>query len=92
VAAVVSGAQLRAFFFPQHGALLPRPYSIVAAIGIALGALAAQSAPVTRLEWALYDLTLRRLAANQPPAPGIVVVAIDEPSFAEIGMPWPWPR
>ena len=26
------------------------------------------------------------------PSEGIVVVAIDEPSFAEIGKQWPWPR
>ncbi|MFD1702033.1 CHASE2 domain-containing protein [Methylopila henanensis] len=30
--------------------------------------------------------------APPPPAPDIVVVAIDEPSFAEIGQRWPWPR
>ncbi|OWJ64699.1 adenylate/guanylate cyclase domain-containing protein [Inquilinus limosus] len=28
----------------------------------------------------------------QPAAHGAVVVAIDEPSFAEIGRQWPWPR
>jgi adenylate cyclase len=26
------------------------------------------------------------------PAPEIVIVAIDEPSFAEISKQWPWPR
>ncbi|GLK81282.1 CHASE2 domain-containing protein [Methylopila turkensis] len=30
--------------------------------------------------------------APPPPASDIVVVAIDEPSFAEIGQRWPWPR
>ena len=89
---MVGGARLRALLFPQHGALLARPYAIVAALGIALGALASQSWPVTRLEWALYDVSARRAAATEPPAPGIVVIAIDEPSFAEIGIPWPWPR
>ncbi|QLC26034.1 adenylate/guanylate cyclase domain-containing protein [Parasphingopyxis algicola] len=27
-----------------------------------------------------------------PAEPGIVLVAIDEPSFSEIGLQWPWPR
>lgn len=27
-----------------------------------------------------------------PAEPGIVLVAIDEPSFSELGMQWPWPR
>jgi adenylate cyclase len=92
VAAVVAGSRLSALLFPLHGALTVRPYAIVAAIGVVLGAFATQWSPVTRLEWALYDVALKRAAAGQPPAPGIVVVAIDEPSFTEIGMPWPWPR
>lgn len=27
-----------------------------------------------------------------PEAPGVILVAIDEPSFSEIGLQWPWPR
>src|SRR5262249_23075338 len=92
VACVVAGSRLSALFFPPHGALTVLPYAIVAAIGVVLGAFATQWSPVTRLEWALYDIALKRDTAGQPPAPGIVVVAIDEPSFTEIGMPWPWPR
>lgn len=32
------------------------------------------------------------LRGSLPPPAGIVVVAIDEPSFAEISEQWPWPR
>lgn len=35
---------------------------------------------------------MRVATAGSPPAPGIVVVAIDEPTFAEVGLQWPWPR
>jgi adenylate cyclase len=82
---------LRAFFLPERGHLRPGPYGVVAAAGIALGLALVTTGPLQRLEWAAYDAFMRRAAENVP-APGIVVVAIDEPSFAEIGLPWPWPR
>lgn len=85
-------ARLRAFFLPERGVALPRPYLVVAAVGIALGVALALTDIGQRLEWALYDRLLREEASGRAPAPEIVVVAIDEPSFAEIGMPWPWPR
>jgi adenylate cyclase len=88
----VRSNRLWLFFAPERGVLLPRPYAVVAAIGLALGALVALSPPGQKLEWDLYDLYSRRAAANADPAPGIVVVAIDEPSFTEIGLQWPWPR
>ena len=28
----------------------------------------------------------------QPPPPNLLIVGIDEPSFQEFGLPWPWPR
>src|SRR5262245_30897019 len=42
------------------------------------------------LDWRVYDY----LSTLWPPeaAPKPVLVAIDEPSFAEINKPWPWPR
>jgi adenylate cyclase len=83
---------LRAFFVPDRGILLPRPYAVVAALGAALGLGLAMSDPGQRLEWNLYDRFTRSAATNRPPAPDLVVIAIDEPSFAEIGMQWPWPR
>lgn len=85
-------ARLRAFFLPERGVLLRRPYVVVAAAGIAMGALLSLTDPGQRVEWSLYDFYMLRSVRNADPAPGIVVVAIDEPSFAEVGLPWPWPR
>lgn len=39
---------------------------------------------------AIYDQMVTRLVPP-PEAPGVILVAIDEPSLAEFG-PWPWPR
>lgn len=48
--------------------------------------------PAWRLvEGRLYDL-LSTFEPARPAEPGAVIVAIDEPSFAEIGRQWPWPR
>jgi adenylate cyclase len=80
------------FFVPERGVLLPRPYVIVAAVGCALGLALALSGPGQRVEWALYDRFVRSESVDRPPAAGVAVVAIDEPSFTEFGMPWPWPR
>ena len=65
---------------------------VVAAAGILMGTLLAVSEPMQGVEWRLYDVYSRRIARHPDPAPGVVVVAIDEPSFTEIGLPWPWPR
>ena len=65
---------------------------MVAAAGIVLGVALAMTEPGQRVEWNLYDFFMRRAVAGAEPAPGIVVIAIDEPSFTEIGLPWPWPR
>jgi adenylate cyclase len=43
------------------------------------------------LDWRAYDY-LSTLWPPQPPPPKPVLVAIDEPSFADINRPWPWPR
>lgn len=32
------------------------------------------------------------LRGVKPPSEQVVVVAVDEPSFAELGLQWPWPR
>jgi adenylate cyclase len=92
VAPLVGARRLRAFLLPERGVLLPRPYATVAAAGVLLGVLLGFTEPVQRVEWNLYDLYARRLARNREPSPGIVVIAIDEPSFTEVGLPWPWPR
>jgi adenylate cyclase len=43
------------------------------------------------LEARSFDI-LSTLAPLQPAQPGAVIVAIDEPSFAELSERWPWPR
>ena len=40
--------------------------------------------------YALDFLYARR--APQPPPPQLLIVGIDEPSFQEFGLAWPWPR
>jgi len=87
-----AGAALRRFFFPDRGVLQPRPYAVVAAIGLAVGLALAFSDQTQRLDWNLYDRSVSLATRDAEPAPGIVVVAIDEPSFGEIGLQWPWPR
>ena len=47
--------------------------------------------PFRLVEDRLYDL-FSTLAPPLPQEPGVVIVAIDEPSFSEIGQRWPWPR
>ncbi len=89
---LLGAAWLRTFFVPERGVLLRRPYGVVAAVGIAVGTLVGMTTPGQRVEWNLYDLYAHRAARTGVPAPGIVVVAIDEPSFSEISLPWPWPR
>jgi CHASE2 domain-containing sensor protein/signal transduction histidine kinase len=43
----------------------------------------------TRLDNTLYDLSLKFI--RRQPSTQIVIVAVDEPSLAEVGE-WPWPR
>jgi adenylate cyclase len=87
-----SARVLRAFFIPERGALQPRPFTVVALLGLALGLLVSSLSPVQRLDWALYDSFVVISTRHATPAPSVVVVAIDDPSFAEIGLQWPWPR
>ena len=68
------------------------PYLSVAALGAVTGLALSLSWPAQRLEWALYDrMTAAATRVPQPP-PDIAVIAIDEPSFAELKLQWPWPR
>ena len=92
MAPLVALGALGRFFVPERGILLPRPYVVVAGFGCALGIALSLSDPGQRVEWALYDRFVQSESANRFPAPDVVVVAIDEPSFTEIGLPWPWPR
>ena len=80
------------FFLPASGALNVLPWSVAAAAGGALGVALSLSDTAQRLEWATYDRLMRSVTSHDAPAPGVVLVAIDEPSATELGRPWPWPR
>jgi adenylate cyclase len=83
---------LRQSFLPARAIPQPLPSAVIAAIGLAAG-LAFATLPIfQRVEWTLYDLTMRASTRNPHPPSDLVVVAIDEPSFSEIGLQWPWPR
>ncbi len=83
---------LRRFLVPERGKVEPAPYAIIAAIGLALGFALSSLSFVQRLEWALYDRFVVLSTSRSSPAPSIVIVALDEPSFQELDLAWPWPR
>jgi adenylate cyclase len=65
-------------------------YAVAAVVVIALGLL--RLTPLWELATArAFDL-LSTIDAPAPENSDVVLVAIDEPSFAEIGLQWPWPR
>jgi adenylate cyclase len=47
--------------------------------------------PFRLVEERLYDV-FSTLSPLRPAQPGVTIVAIDEPSFSEIGQRWPWSR
>lgn len=63
---------------------------------LALAVITLVSALTQLPAWSLADLRafdyLSTVDDPRPPAGGPVVVAIDEPSLAEINAQWPWPR
>jgi len=68
------------------------PLAIVLVVAATVGVLVGFSNLVQRAEWGLYDRFMR-ISADGRSSPGdVVIVAIDEPSYQQIGMPWPWPR
>lgn len=58
---------------------------------VAVLSLASLTAPWSLVELRSFDY-LSTLSPPPLPADGPVIVAIDEPSMAEIGSQWPWPR
>lgn len=62
-----------------------------AAIVIVLMGLASQTGLWERMARFSFD-ALATLAAPRPAEPGVIIVAIDEPSMAALGEQWPWPR
>jgi len=64
---------------------------LIAAVAFVAMLVLTSLPPLSLLE--LKGLDLLFLLRGSPPPPNeIVVVAIDEPSFAEISKQWPWPR
>ena len=63
---------------------------IAAAAAIVMTALSLTS-PWQLVEARVYDFLSTTLTPTRP-ADGPIIVAIDEPSFAELGLQWPWPR
>ncbi len=70
-------------------ALAPHVGWLLAAVVASL-ALVAGWSPLKRIDLAAYD-TLEPLFRAETPAPGVVVVAIDEATLAALGR-WPWNR
>ena len=83
---------LRRFFLPDHGLVRVAPFSVVAAAALAAGLALGTSSSAQRVEWDIYDQFLAITTLHPQPPDDIVVVAIDEPSFSEMRMQWPWPR
>lgn len=84
--------RIHAFFLPFRRSIPFSAFATVVVLGALLGLLPLALEPLQRLEWAVYDVFLRGSASRRAPPSDIVVVAIDELSFQEIGLPWPWPR
>ena len=64
---------------------------LVALAAAGLTVLLSVTGMLTAVDEAFYD----RLSTRLPPVeamPETVVVAIDDPTFAELGLAWPWPR
>jgi adenylate cyclase len=83
--------RLADFFFPESGVVRLAPWMSVAAIGALAALVLSNTDTAQRLEWTTYDRLLRA-TRRAAPAPGVVIVAIDEPSATELGRQWPWPR
>ncbi|APH70104.1 CHASE2 domain-containing protein [Aquibium oceanicum] len=68
-----------------------RAVAITAAIAFATVTLLSLTSPWRLFEARLFDY-FSTVMPPPLPADGPVVIAIDEPSFAELGLQWPWPR
>ena len=65
-----------------------------AALALAIGAVVA-TLSLTGLLVTADDAVYDQIVTRMPPPsdmPEVVIVAIDDPSFADVGLPWPWPR
>jgi adenylate cyclase len=65
--------------------------TLILAFGaVAIASLLALTPQWRQIEWRSFDLT-STILPERPAEPSAVIVAIDEPSFAEFGQ-WPWRR
>ena len=64
---------------------------LLAALTVAAFSLVSLASPFSLVELRSFDY-LSTFAPPPLPQDGPVIVAIDEPSMAEIGSQWPWPR
>ena len=85
-------SRLRRFFLPEQGHVRLAPFAAIAAAGLAAGLAVGSSSLTQRAEWGLYDRFATIATLRPQPPDDIVAVAIDEPSFSEMQMQWPWPR
>src|SRR5262249_33752839 len=90
--ATLTNHRLRQFFLPERGVVRPAPFALVALAGLTAGLLVGASTVGQRAEWAPYDRFSAIAARDPDPPPDVVIVAIDEPSFSEMHLQWPWPR
>ena len=72
----------------RREALLPWAASLLA---LALVWAASHSRPWHALEFKTFDVLTALTATQQSPLP-VVILAIDEPTFAQLGLAWPFPR
>lgn len=84
--------RVRTFFVPPDGRLRRGAIVAVVALAVTLGVLTGFTGIVQRLEWGIYDRVVAISAQNRATPEEIVLVALDEPSFQEVGLQWPWPR
>lgn len=61
------------------------------ALVLALIALTSPLPPIRALENMVFDTWTIMANASSPPS-DLLIVAVDEPSFQILGLPWPWPR
>jgi len=83
---------LRNFFIPKQGKLKPLPCLVIVLSGIFFGLAFARTNFISRLEWFVYDRYMKAFVKDSKSPPDIIVVAVDELSFQEVGLKWPWPR
>ncbi len=76
---------------PKLQTRLTRPATVVAVAAFGITLLLSSLSFFSFLELKGFDL-LFALRGPLPPPDSIAIIAIDEPSMAEIGRQWPWPR